>query len=305
MNAASVSDMLDSCLYRKPFCEVALTTDIVYGRVRGYWTSMDGVGQNMKKAVSKGLARTLAKRDLDLTLDLYQPEGVQGKRPLVMFLHGGAFYFGSKQEEAYVDMCRYFASMGYVAASINYRLGFHISKKDMERAAFDALEDSWKALRYLVSNSEEYGIDTDRIFLCGSSSGAITALNMAFMGEEQDIHIAAVANLWGAVLDLDMLEGKNTGIVSFHGDCDCTVPYDEGYTLTKPGKEHSPGAFSTRMSGSACIDRKAGQIGIRHQLYTFPGEGHALNKDKRGALNGNHAFIKEKIAEFFYEDAVK
>lgn len=321
----------DTSIYRTPFCEVKVTEDISYGSAPGYWTSLPGVEAEAGKAFTQGYVKSFRQKEQDLKLDLYQPEGLQGRRPLILFMHGGAFYFGDKQEPAYVDFCRHFAAMGYVTASINYRLGFHLGKAEIERAEYVALQDAHAAMRFLVSHADEYGIDTDELFLAGSSAGGITALNLAFMTDEDRLessyggkgpfngsdlgtiagsgngiearfHIKALANLWGAVRNTDIISNGNTDIVSFHGDADNMVPYAEGYPVASAGEGVSR-LFSDKMYGSFCIDSTARACGLKSRLYTFEGEGHAPNttgKDK--TPNANHSFIKSRIAEFFFEE---
>ena len=67
----------------------------------------------------------------DLMLDVYEPNGdtlANGDsvtdRPLVLLAHGGSFIGGSKTGSDVVPLAESFAKMGYVVASINYRLGF-------------------------------------------------------------------------------------------------------------------------------------------------------------------------------------
>jgi hypothetical protein len=81
-------------------------------------------------------------------------------------------------------MGRHFAERGYVVASINYRLGFKPLAADVERAGYRALQDAHAAVCYLIAHAKEFGIDTTKIFAAGTSAGAITALNLAFMREE-------------------------------------------------------------------------------------------------------------------------
>ena len=60
-----------------------------------------------------------------LLLDVFEPQGdVEALRPLVIMAHGGFFVSGSKEGVDIVPFCNDLARMGYVAASIKYRLGF-------------------------------------------------------------------------------------------------------------------------------------------------------------------------------------
>ncbi|MCG6156093.1 alpha/beta hydrolase fold domain-containing protein [Rubinisphaera margarita] len=94
------------------------------------------------------------------TLDVYVPEGIEGKNPVVVWIHGGGWQNGSK------DRCpiQYLLDHGYVVASINYRLSGH--------AIFPAqLHDCKAAIRFLKANADKYHIDADRIGVWGSSAG--------------------------------------------------------------------------------------------------------------------------------------
>lgn len=323
----------DTTLFRIPRRKVKVIKDVEFGTAEGYWTSLPGVEAEVSRIFTEGYVKSFKRRKLSLTMDIYQPDDLEENRPLILFIHGGAFYVGDKQEPAYVDFCNYFASLGYVTASINYRLGFHVGKGAIERAAYSALQDANAAIRYLVANSGRYGIDTGGIYVAGSSAGSITALNLAFMTEEdrpestygnkrqrirkdlggigesgndlrKNFRIKAVANMWGAVSSTDMLKGGHTDVISFHGDADEVVPYAEGYPFASAGKLVSQ-ALSEKMYGSVCIDSAARAEGLRSEMYSFAGEGHAFNtsgKDKQP--NNYHTFIKEKIKDFFYTEMV-
>lgn len=321
-------------LYRQPFCEVEEEQDVVYGNAVGYWTSLPGVEADVSKLFSEGYIKSFNRRDLDLTMDVYKPVGVEGKRPFILFIHGGAFYVGDKREPAYIDFCQHFASTGYVCASMNYRMGFHMSKGAIERAAYMCVQDAHAAMRYIVTHADEYNIDTNQLYVAGSSAGSITALNLAFMDDESrpdsshgrnrfigsrrelgdiedsgndlkaQFHIQAVANLWGAVSSLDILKNSKTSIVSFHGDADKVVPYDEGYPFSSAG-DAIASTLSDKMYGSVSIFKEASRLGLRTIMYPFPGEGHAFNttgKDKKP--NANHLAIRDAIADFFFHEMV-
>lgn len=323
----------DTRPFRERYSSFEEIPDLIYGNAKGYWTSLQGVEAEVSKAFTEGYIKSFKRRNLDLTLDLYLPDEPEGKKPLILFLHGGAFYVGDKREPAYLDFCRYFSSMGYITASMNYRMGFHLGKGEIERAGYTALQDAHAAMRFLISKADEYGIDTDRIFVAGSSAGSITALNLAFMTEKDrpassfggkglfngtdmgsidgsgndikaSFKIRAVANMWGAVSSIDILSNSGTDIISFHGDVDEIVPFGEGYPFSKAGENISK-MLSEKMYGSASIHEAAEANGLVSSFYPFPGEGHALNtsgKDKQP--NDNHIFIREKMAGFFYREIV-
>ena len=56
-----------------------------------------------------------------LKLDVYYPDNDSTDRPVYMFIHGGGFTGGTKTKPEIVDMANYYASRGWVFASIDYR----------------------------------------------------------------------------------------------------------------------------------------------------------------------------------------
>ncbi|MDY5968908.1 MAG: alpha/beta hydrolase [Bacteroidales bacterium] len=176
--------------YRKGLYKVRVTPDILYGKSEGYWTSKEwDESHNYAKAAFNGIAQTTAMKYLPLRLDLYQPVSNETNAPLsdapfILFIHGGAFYVGGKDDYAIVNWCKHFASMGYVCASIDYRMGFMPTKDDFVRACYMSVQDAHAAMRFLVHNDKKFGIDKDRLFVAGTSAGAVTALNLAFMTDK-------------------------------------------------------------------------------------------------------------------------
>src|SRR5262245_23014071 len=93
-----------------------------------------------------------------LTLDLYMPAGAQ-KPPLLVWVHGGAWRSGNKQQVPLV-----FAQTGFATASLDFRLS--------TEARFPAqVHDIKAAIRFLRAKAREYGYRADKIAIAGASSG--------------------------------------------------------------------------------------------------------------------------------------
>lgn len=112
------------------------------------------------------------------------------KRPFVLFVHEGAFLYGSIDNE--IGKARALAQKGYATAAINYRLGFTggsvnnicgSTKQEMVRTIYRAVQDTYSALFYFTNNADALGIDISQIFLAGSSAGAITVSSLAYTKE--------------------------------------------------------------------------------------------------------------------------
>jgi acetyl esterase/lipase len=112
-------------------------------------------------------------------LDLAYPKGQGTKpRPALVVIHGGGWIEGDKSS---FTSLKYwapgniidFAKLGFVAATINYRLS--------REAPFPAaLEDCKCAVRWLRAHAEEYHIDVNHIGAYGNSAGGHLALLSAW-----------------------------------------------------------------------------------------------------------------------------
>jgi predicted esterase len=116
-----------------------------------------------------------------LRLDIYRPVGdTETRRPVLIWVHGGGYSAGDKASGVATDIAPTFARLGYVVASINYRLissgcGGSNIRPECAIAAFNAQHDAQAAVRWLRANAATYGIDPTRIAMGGESAGAITA----------------------------------------------------------------------------------------------------------------------------------
>lgn len=117
----------------KPVYGLKEVRDVVYGIADGYWTEAP---DNVRGSNGLLFRRSDRRRPLELKLDVYLPADDDSvtHRPLLLMMHGGGFFMGYKTEKAHVEWCRYFASLGYVAVSPDYRLGFSVDKPYITRA---------------------------------------------------------------------------------------------------------------------------------------------------------------------------
>ena len=226
-------------LYREPVYKVEETKDVIYGRVLKSGGEEEG-------------------ERIDLSMDLYVPEdGGQVARPLIVTFHGGAFRNGDKCDTTLVEWCRYFASLGYVAASVDYRQGYRRNVQSTDDAMYRALKDANAAVRFLLKR-DSLLIHSERIFASGADAGGIMALNLAYMREEnmpeiileeedttivthqallRGFDVRAVANLWGAVPDTAILHNAKIPVISFQSREDPVIPFGAGYPFDDGGYE--------------------------------------------------------------------
>lgn len=100
------------------------------------------------------------------TLDLYLPTATAAApRPAIVVVHGGGWRGGDKQRGQWARIPAQYASDGYVAISVNYRL--------TGEAPWPAqIEDVKAAVRWLRAHAEKHAVDVDRIGAYGNSAGA-------------------------------------------------------------------------------------------------------------------------------------
>ena len=103
--------------------------------------------------------------DIALRLDFYEPTQRRQERPLIVWVHGGAWRSGTKSGVPIVKL----REQGFAIASVDYRLS--------PVAKFPAqIHDIKSAIRFLRTNADRFGVDANRFVLAGSSAGGHLAV---------------------------------------------------------------------------------------------------------------------------------
>ena len=243
--------------------------------------------------------------DIDLDVDIYMPAGDSlSSRPAIIFLHSGAFFAGNNNADDMTQLSIESAKRGYVSFNANYRLGLNIlSTYSGERAVYRGVQDASALIRFIKENSDMYGIDTDNIFIWGSSAGAFIGLHLAYLddserpessfGSEDDpdlgcldcegnnfIHDSrpnAIVSCWGAMGDVSWVsDNDTTPAILFHGTLDPIVPFNSGFPFT----------FNIALplvDGSNVIREYLNYMDVQNEFYPAIDEFH----EYWGTLNGN------------------
>ena len=118
-----------------------------------------------------------------LSLNVWTPE-TQGKRPVMVWLHGGAWRTG--QGNAAGTQGYALMQAGVVLVTVNYRLGAlgwlgHPALRDPETGAFAnwGMQDQVAALRWVKANIAAFGGDPDNVTLFGQSAGGSSTASLA------------------------------------------------------------------------------------------------------------------------------
>ena len=243
--------------------------------------------------------------DIDLDMDIYEPDGdTLTSRPAIIFIHTGAFFSGNNELDDVVTLSNAAAKRGYVAVSINYRLGLNIiSSYSGERAVYRGVQDASAAIRYLKEFHEELKIDTDNIFIWGTSAGSFIGLHLSHTDEEDrpqatygggldpdlgcidcegneyihDSRPKALVSCWGAIGDTAWIDNNDiVPTMLFHGTADPIVPFNLGFPFTID-------IALPLVYGSNSIHIRLNELGIQNELYAEEG----LLHEYWGTVNGN------------------
>ena len=118
-----------------------------------------------------------------LLLDVFVPKGPP--KPLIVWIHGGAWQNGNKENAPSMRMI----PEGFAAASIRYRLS--------QQAPMPAqIDDCLDAIRFLRVNAAKYGYDASKIGVWGSSAGGHLVALVGTKGEG-DAKVQAVVDWFG------------------------------------------------------------------------------------------------------------
>jgi acetyl esterase/lipase len=103
-------------------------------------------------------------------LDVYRPNNTRDRLPVVVFIHGGRWQTGSKDE--YRLLGDALTDNGVVVVIPNYRLHPEVNFPGW-------VEDAARAVRWTHENIQRFGGDTTQIWVVGHSAGAHTAVLLA------------------------------------------------------------------------------------------------------------------------------
>lgn len=253
------------------------------------------------------------KPDETLQLDVYTPEqDSETQRPLLIYVHGGGFRMGERNNEGAVRFCRQFAQKGYVVATMSYTLRMKGKSFGCEEPASNKIEtfrvagnDIARATQFFIDRQDEFGIDTNHIILSGSSAGAEAVLHAAYWpatrsndGEQllaEDFTYAGAISMAGALVSLEWVTTESAIPTQFfHGTCDNLVPYSEAphhyCAVSDPG--YMP------LYGAEAISGKLRELGKPYYLYSI--------------CRGRHEWASEpmqanlsEITDFMYHDVLK
>jgi acetyl esterase/lipase len=225
-----------------------------------------------------------------LLLDLAMPKTGNGPFPVVVFLHGGGWSEGNRQEMNH--FIEGVAGLGYVGVTVAYRL--------VPAARFPAqLEDCKAAVRWLRANAAKYRINPKHIGVVGFSAGGHLASMLGVTGKndglegaggnpDQSSRVQAVVSFFGLTdfstrdwprdLENGVIEPFLGGSFANHAD-----EYRRASPITYVTSDAPPFLFFhgsedklVPVDQSKRLGEKLRNAGVFAEVNVLEGEGHGF-----------------------------
>ncbi|GGZ37745.1 carboxylesterase/lipase family protein [Streptomyces poonensis] len=128
-----------------------------------------------------------------LTVNVWTPApDPAARRPVLVWIYGGAYKFGSSAEPGY-DGGRLARDGGLVVVSFNYRVGMEGFARIQGAPANRGLLDQVAALRWVQENIAAFGGDPDEVTVFGESAGAGSIAALLAMPRAKGLFRRAIA----------------------------------------------------------------------------------------------------------------
>ncbi|WP_067620178.1 carboxylesterase/lipase family protein [Alicyclobacillus acidiphilus] len=132
-----------------------------------------------------------------LYLNIWSPKPDGGRRPVMVWIHGGAYHSGSGQQRIYDGTS--FAANDVVLVTINYRLGpfgflylaDHVGP-NYQQSGNCGILDQVAALAWVRDNIEAFGGDPNRVTVFGESAGAMSIGTLMTMPQARGLFQQAI-----------------------------------------------------------------------------------------------------------------
>lgn len=239
-----------------------------------------------------------------LRLDKYEIPEISTPKACIIFVFGGGFSNGSRDNAENSDFMIELAKKGYTGIAIDYRLGMKNIQLNnpMEIASTlvnsisMAVEDLYDATNFVYNHSDNWNINKEWIIACGSSAGAITVLQSEYwlctnhnltQKLPKQFRYGGIISFAGATLKSSedkKLITKPSPIQLFHGDSDSNVPYNK-LELGPMG-----------LYGSLYISEQLNKMNSPYYFYQVNNAAHEVaSLPMKNNLNDIDSFIQKMI----------
>lgn len=161
-----------------------------------------------------------------LLMDVFSPVSGPTPRPAIILFHGGGWAINDRNKE--LPLARFLASMGYTAATADYRLctprGPHFPIP---------VQDALAAVKFVRSHAAEFGVDPESLAVCGDSAGGELALLVGLAKDPSVFGDVSYPGVSSAV----------SAVINHYGPTDLPALVDRKIYLEKIGRTFLGGTF--------------------------------------------------------------
>lgn len=236
-------------------------------------------------------------------MDVILPKN-NAKQGLVLYIHGGGWITGDKTVDLN-SMKNDYVSKGYTYAAINYRFA---SRKYPKVNCDDIMSDVNLAVSEIKKIALDNGIELTRSFLYGGSAGAHLSMQYSYtMRDISAITPVACCSMSGPtnLLDDYYYECENSdGELNMLGHLishkltvknrnkyeDILEEYSPLYRLNSSSDAvptliaHGVKDTAVPYTNAAALDQRLTELGVEHDLLTFPNSNHGLEAPEDGHI---------------------
>jgi len=252
----------------------------------------------------------------DAKVDLYVTRTLDKPLPTMIYIHGGGWTGGTK-EARNVAILPYL-DMGMNVVNVEYRLA-------RVAQAPAAVEDCRCALRWVIQNAKQYGIDVNRLVVAGESAGGHLALTTAMLPASagldrqcpgpDNLKVAAVVNWYGISDVNELLDGPNmkTYAVTWLGsaiDREQIAKRVSPLTYVRAGLPpiftiHGDADPTVPYTQSVRLHKALSDVGVANELMTIPGGKHGFDCCNLTQRMNAYTKIREFLTKHHVLDASK
>ncbi len=224
--------------------------------------------------------------DRELKLDLFLPKSGAGPFPAVVYLHGGGWSGGNRNQ--FHRQAAHMAAKGVAGACVEYRLSG-------EAKWPAAIDDARTAVRWVRASAAKYRIDPERIGASGGSAGGHLAAYLATTDSIRDFEVRASSRVravaaFNPVLDLPALApaaagSANNAIFNFLGAAYADNPklWADASPITHVSRRSAPmlilhGTDDKTVPYRQALDmvNKLKEARVKAELFTAEGAPHGF-----------------------------
>ena len=273
-------------------------------------TARPAFGAEKESITPNGTYMFVQRDTCDLYLDVYNPaKGSEttfnGKaKPTVIFMFGGGFIRGTRDDQDYHKWFRTMTQNGYRVISIDYRLGLKGSNKVgiaqvnvLDKAIHMAVEDLFSATTFIIDNADHLGVDPSNIVISGSSAGAISVMQAEYEISNmtkwaavlpEGFNYAGVMSFSGAILSREGkvdFKKKPCPVLMLHGTADELVPYKQ------------IAVFNLGFFGGGKLVKRWQKYGYNYNMFHFIGYGHEIAGSMGTTTDLQFKFLENNVMQ--------